>query len=112
MIFVPQRLKDSDFDFALLVQLLPVFEDFEGHVLLHLVIEASDDDAECTFPKFFLYFISVIDLFLGFVKVIGLVVIKAMVVYSILLLRCRIFILAIYFTLYKLADSLVLSVQI
>ena len=112
MIFVPQCFKDSDFDLALLVQLLPVFEDFKGHVLFHLVIKASDDDTECTLPKFFLYFISVIDLFLGFIKVISLVIIKAMIIYRILLLRCGIFILTIYFTLYKLAYSFVLGIQI
>jgi hypothetical protein len=112
VVFVPQCFKDSDFDLSLLVQLLPVFENFQGYSLLALVIIASHDYTECTLAKFFLYFISVIDLFLGFVKVIGLVVIKSVIKNCICLLRCWILILTIYFTFYKLTNSLVLGVQI
>jgi hypothetical protein len=79
VIVVAQRLQDFDFDLSLLVQLLPIFEDLDGHKLLGLVVEALEHDSECSSTEFLLDFISVLDLILGFVEVIGLLIAEAIV---------------------------------
>lgn len=74
------------------------------------MIITSNNDTECTFAKFFLDLISVIDLFLGFIKVISLVVVKSMIVGLDWLLVSREFILTVYFTLNELAHTLMLCI--
>jgi len=62
------------------MELLPVFEDLDGHGFLILVIVAFEDDTKGSSAKLFLDFESVLYLVFGLVDVVGLIVVESKVV--------------------------------
>jgi len=112
VIVFSQRLQNLNLDFALLVQLFPVFEDFESYCFFGFVIEAPEDDAKGTAAQLFLDLISVVYLIFDVVEVVGLIVVEAMVVDATIVFALGVFILAGELALYELSVSLVLGVQV
>jgi hypothetical protein len=113
LVGVAQRLQDLDLYLALLVELLPVFQNLKRYDLFAFVIEASNHNAKRALAELLLYFISVIYLFFWFIQVIGLIIVEAMIVDCILVgVGARVLVLTIYFTFYKLSNSLMLGIQI
>ena len=111
MVLVPQCLQYLDLNLALLVEFLPVLEDLDRNMLFGLVVKAPEDHTKGTSSQFLLYLIPVENLILGFVKIVRLIIVKAMIVWwtDILL---RIFILTCHFIFDILTNSLVLSIQV
>ena len=113
LVGVAQRLQDLDLYLALLVELLPVFQNLKRNDLFAFVIEASNHNAKRALAELLLYFISVIYLFFWFIQVIGLIIVEAMIVDCILVgVGARVLVLTVYFTFYKLSNSLMLGIQI
>ena len=113
LVGVAQRLQDLDLYLALLVELLPVFQNLKRYDLFAFVIEASNHNAKRALAELLLYFISVIYLFFWFIQVIGLIIVEAMIVDCILVgVGARVLVLTVYFTFYKLSNSLMLGIQI
>jgi len=59
------------------MQFFPVFKDFDCDLRFGFMVETAKDNSECASAEFLLNFISVLNLVLGFVNVIGLVVVEA-----------------------------------
>lgn len=77
------------------------------------MVEAPNYNSEGSLAKFLLDFVSVIDLFLGFVEVVSLVVVESMVVNGVgVLVGVRVFVLAINLAFYELAYAFVLCAQV
>ena len=76
---IPQGLEDLDLDLSLLMELLPVLQDFEGYMLFSLVVIAAENHSECASSQLLENFISVQDLVLGFIKEVSLIIVKSMV---------------------------------
>lgn len=77
------------------------------------MVEAPDHNSEGSLAKFLLDFVSVVDLFLGFVEVVGLVVVESVVVDGVgVRVRVWVFVLAVDLSLYELAYAFVLGTQV
>jgi len=94
VVLISQSFENSDFNLALLMKFLPVFEYFNGNCLLILMIKAFQNYTKGTSAEFLLNLIPILYLVLGLIQIVGLVVIKAKVKYSIWIGFFRILILA------------------
>ena len=111
MVLVPQCLQYLDLNLALLVEFLPVLEDLDRNMLFGLVVKAPEDHTKGTSSQFLLYLIPIENLILGFVKIVRLIIVKAMIVWWTYILL-RVFILTGHFILDVLTNSFVLSIQV
>ena len=113
VIVVSKGFQYFNFDLTLFMQLLPILKNFQSHYFFVLVVIAANHNAEGTLSKLLLDLISVVDLFFSLVKVVGLVVVKAVVVNALGLLHgVGLFVLAVYLALDELADAFVLCIKV
>jgi hypothetical protein len=111
MVLISKCLQDFDLNFSLLMEFFPVFQNLDGHMLFSLVIKASQNDTKGSPSQLFLDFISVLQLVLGFIKIIRLIIVKSMVIWwSTLLFGALILTRELICNI--LANSLILGIQI
>lgn len=111
-VVVAQGLQYFDFNFALLMQLLPVLEDLDGHCFLGLVVYALQHHSERTSPQLLHDLIPVVYLVFSLVDVVCLVVVEAEVVNAVDLLLLRVFVLASQLAFVVPADAFVLRIEV
>ena len=111
-VMVPQSLQDSNLDFTLLMELLPVLENLKGDSLLVLVVVAPHHDSKSASTQLLLHFVSVVYLVLSLVKVVSLVVVEAVIVDLVrLFVSLWVLVLVRQRSLHELADAFVLGVE-
>jgi hypothetical protein len=112
VVCISKCLQYFDLNFTLFMKFFPILQDLDGHMLLFFVIKASEYYTKSTPTQFLLNLISILKLILGFVEEVGLIIIKTMIEWAILVFGFWVFILTSQFILDILTYSFILTIEV